>query len=199
MKKISLLFFAFALTTSALVAQVRFGIQAGPAFSSMTMKSDGIKLSYNKTGFTAGVLAELPISESGIHFRPALNFVQKGGDLEGASMNMNYLELPLDFVYKLEAGPGKLFVGVGPSFALGLSGKAKSGGDSEDIEFGSGVDELKPLDLGGNFLAGYELSNGLFLSLNYNLGLSNISNSEEGKIHNNYFGIRLGFLFGGNK
>jgi hypothetical protein len=199
MKKISLLFIALALTTSALVAQVRFGIQAGPAFSSMTMKADGLKLSYNKTGFTAGVLAELPISESGIHFRPALNFVQKGGELEGASINLNYLELPLDFVYKLEAGPGKLFLGAGPSFAFGLSGKSKSGGDSEDIEFGSGEEEIKPLDLGGNFLAGYELSNGLFLSFNYNLGFSNISNSEEGKINNNYFGIRLGYLFGGNK
>ncbi len=199
MKKITLLLFALALTTSALVAQVRFGIQAGPAFSTMTAKSDDIKISYNKTGFTAGVLAELPISESGIVFRPALNFVQKGGELGEASINLNYLELPLDFVYKLQAGPGKLFVGVGPSFAFGISGKTKSGGDSEDIEFGSGDDEIKPLDLGGNFLAGYELSNGLFLSLNYNLGLSNISNSEDGKINNNYFGIRLGFLFGGNK
>jgi hypothetical protein len=199
MKKIALLLFALALTTSALVAQVRFGIQAGPAFSSMTMKSDGLKLSYNKTGFTAGVLAELPISESGFVFRPALNFVQKGGELGEASINLNYLELPLDFVYKLPAGPGNLFVGVGPSFAFGISGKSKSDGDSEDIEFGNGDDEIKPLDLGGNFLAGYELSNGLFLSLNYNLGFSNISNSEEGKINNNYFGIRLGYLFGGKK
>ncbi len=197
MKKISLLFFAFALTTSALFAQVRFGIQAGPAFSSMTSKASGVKLTYNKTGFTAGVLAELPLSESGIHFRPALNFVQKGGDFEGASINLNYLELPLDFVYKLEAGSGKLFLGVGPSFALGLSGKAKSGGDSEDIEFGSGEGEVKPLDLGGNILAGYELSNGLFLSVNYNLGFSNISNESEVKTRNNYFGIKLGYLFGG--
>ena len=199
MKKISLLFFAFALSTSALVAQVRFGVQAGPAFTSMTSEASGVKVTYNKTGFTAGVLAELPLSESGFYFRPALNFIQKGGDFEGASLNLNYLELPLDFVYKLEAGSGKLFLGVGPSFALGLSGKAKSGGDSEDINFGSGEDEIKPLDIGGNILAGYELSNGLFLSLNYNLGLSNISNESEVKTRNNYFGIRLGYLFGGNK
>ncbi len=196
MKKITLLlaFFAFAFVN--VNAQVHFGIQAGPAFTSMTSKSSGLKVTYNKTGFTAGVLAELPLGESGLHFRPALNFIQKGGDFEGASINLNYLEIPLDFTYKIEAGSGKLFLGAGPSFAFGLSGKVKSDGLSEDIEFGSNDGEIKPLDLGANILAGYELSNGLFFSLNYNLGLSNISNDTEDKTRNNYFGIRVGYLLG---
>lgn len=187
----------FIFTSAALKAQVQFGIQAGPAFSSMTSKASGVKVTYNKTGFTAGVLAELPLGESGLHFRPALNFVQKGGDFEGASINLNYLEVPLDFTYKLDAGSGKLFLGAGPSFAVGMSGKWKYDGESADVTFGSGEEDMKRMDIGANMLAGYQLSNGLFLSLNYNLGLSNISNGSDSKDHNNYFGIRIGYLFGG--
>ena len=84
-----------------------------------------------------------------------------------------------------------------------MSGQVKSDGESQDINFGSDetTDDYKPFEFSGNILAGYEFSNGFFAAVNYNAGLNNIVNGteagESGK--NRYFGIRLGYKFGGHK
>lgn len=53
---------------------------------------------------------------------------------------------------------------------------------------------LKGLDAGGNFIVGYELKNGLLLSVNYSLGLVNTDPNDQSSSKNNYFGVSIGYL-----
>ncbi|MEP6513257.1 MAG: porin family protein [Parafilimonas sp.] len=200
MKKILLVIFAVA-AISALHAQASFGIQAGATFASEKAKFGGVSFNLDtKVGFTAGVVASVPLA-SDLSFDPSLNFTQKGGKTSAGGdelkETLNYIELPLNFVYNFDAGAGDFFVGLGPSLSVGVSGKDKSGSESVDVNFGSNADELKAFEFGGNILAGYKLENGIFIAVNYNAGLSNLSNDSDAKVHNNYFGVRVGYMFGG--
>ena len=112
MKKI---FFAALLFSSITTnAQTKFGIQAGAIGSSFRVKADGDEnVKYIITpGFKVGVFAEMPVSEN-VFINPALNLVHKGGkavsDIENesgsgrieATTRTNYLEMPVNFMYKL--------------------------------------------------------------------------------------------------
>ena len=117
-------------------------------------------------------------------------------------ITLNYLELPLDFVFNKGMSKGMFFIGAGPSLSIGLSGKDKWSDNGESgtdkINFGSDEDDdLKSLEAGINVLAGYQFSNGFFISANYNTGLSNIApggDEYDVKYHNRYFGINAGFM-----
>ncbi|MGE5106443.1 MAG: porin family protein [Sphingobacteriales bacterium] len=210
-----LLVTAFALVNAQ---NIRFGVQAGVTFASAKAKILGLNItSDSKVGFTAGVLADIPIADQFV-FQPSLNFTQKGSKLsetDGADkieskQTLNYIELPLNFLFQTEAGSGKFFAGIGPALGYGISGKAKdketingtTTETTEDIKFGTDKqnDHYKPFEFSGNILAGYELSNGAFIAVNYNLGLNNIDveGSSDYTYKNRYFGIRIGYKFGGS-
>jgi len=199
--------------SAAFSQDIRFGIQAGTAIASQKAKQSGISItSDGKVGFTVGVTSDISIAES-FTFQPSLNFTQKGSKFNvsdgsesmESSQTLNYIELPLNFLYHAPAGKGKFFAGLGPVVNYGISGKAKvkMGGESmsEDINFGSNEDEddYKPFEFSGNILAGYEFSNGVFVAANYNAGLSNIAvgGDSDNSLKNRYFGVKLGFKFGG--
>ncbi|MFZ9388896.1 MAG: porin family protein [Chitinophagaceae bacterium] len=193
--------------------QTRFGISAGAAISNYHAKLEGETDNGNSiAGITAGVLADIPFGKH-FSFQPALNWVQKGTKEEVTIMGItgktkltgNHLEIPLNFLYNVSGNTGTFFIGAGPSLAFGLSGKWKydDGTNSltEDVQFGDDPDndDMKGVDFGANLLTGYRFPNGLFISANYNLGLSNLvpGGSEEGTLKSSYFGIRLGWLLNG--
>ena len=132
-----------------------------------------------------------------------------------AETQLTYLELPLNFVYHANTPEEGFFVGLGPSVSYGVGGKAKfdynlagmSGSEESDIKFdGEKNDQssdnipetihLKAFEFGGNVIAGYRLSSGLFIQANYNQGFSNISPDDGTKIKNRYFGLGIGYFFG---
>ena len=214
MKKCLLGFSILTLISAAAFSQnARFGIQAGTAIASQKAKQSGISItSDSKVGFTVGAISDISIAEN-FTFQPGLNFTQKGSKFtmeDGsesmeATQTLNYIELPLHFLYNAPAGNGKFFAGLGPVVNYGISGKAKvkMGGESmsEDVSFGSNEeeDDYKPFEFSGNVLAGYEFSNGVFIAANYNAGLSNIAvgGDSNNSVKNSYFGIKLGFKFSG--
>jgi hypothetical protein len=187
----------------------RFGFTAGASFANYTSKVDGETDNANsKTGITAGILADIPVGKQ-LSFQPAVNFVQKGtkdeqtygGVTEKVSLNINLIELPLNFLYNFSGKSGNFFIGAGPSLAFSLSGKTKyddgTNSLSENLNIGNGDDDdLIGLDLGANFMTGYCLTNGLFLSAGYNAGLNNLfpGGSEDGTLKSHYFSIKLGFM-----
>lgn len=205
MKKTTFIFISLILLINYSKAQNTFGITGGAIFSSIQAKESGVTIA-TKThiGFTAGLTGEINVGKI-FSFRPELNFTQKGGNLDIPDadfkyrMIINYLELPLNFVYNFRSTKNKFFAGVGPSLNLALSGNYKISGmysESGKLKFGSKDDaDFKSFDAGVNVLAGYQLSNGLFLAANYNFGLTNISASSDEKDHTNYFGVRLGYMF----
>src|SRR5690242_2192654 len=116
---------AALLLAGATHAQTSFGIKAGPNFSSATSKADGSKeTSKIITGVAGGVYANLPIGPQ-FYIQPSLLYEGKGGKAkEGdATTRLNYLTLPIDFLFKPEVGAGSWMVGVGPYLGYGISGK----------------------------------------------------------------------------
>jgi hypothetical protein len=208
MNKIIYLFISLFLITNYIKAQkASIGLTAGATFSSYKIKAGSLSVtSKTKVGLTAGVASFINMGKN-FSFQPNLNFTQKGGTLKEEGMTekttFNYLELPLNFVYNTHSAKGKFFVGAGPSVSIGLSGKDKwnDGEESgkDDINFGSGDDDnLKAIDAGINFLAGYKFNGDFFIAANYYAGLSNLavtSGGDDGKMNNRYFGIRIGYLF----
>lgn len=190
--------------------QSSFGLIAGVTFASYKAEIEGISITAkSKAGFTAGVTSSIALGKN-FSFQPGLHFVQKGGKLthENVTDNttLNYIELPLNFVYNTHSAKGKFFVGAGPALSMGISGKEKWDGEfpgDEDIKFGSGEeDDFKAFEAGINFLAGYQFKGGFFAAANYYTGLSNIITADDEfdtKYHNRYFGIRIGFMFPGKK
>lgn len=189
-----------------------FGLTAGATFASYKANIEDLSItSKTKIGFIVGVTSSIAIGKN-FAFQPGLNFLQKGGTLKQEGMTdkttLNYLELPLNFVYTTNSSKGKFFIGAGPSLSIGLSGKDKfdDGENVEptDIKFGSGDEaDFKSFEAGANFLAGYQFAGGFFVAGNYNASLSNISNDSDPdfstKYHNRYFAIRIGFMFPGKK
>jgi Outer membrane protein beta-barrel domain len=163
---------------------VSFGIRAGINFQNLTGKDEGGDKYSNKlkTGFHIGGNAEILVAPD-FYLQPGLLFSTKGARYKNIdrSINLSYIEIPVNFIYKPVLGEGKLLLGVGPYAAFAVGGKFKSGGVSSDINFGSNAgDDIKRFDAGGNFLVGYELSNHLSAQLNAGLGLVNIGDRQPG-------------------
>lgn len=187
--------------------RTRFGITGGANFARINATYSGINITtVTVTSFRAGFLLDYHLKNH-LYFQPRVLLSGKGGKLktEGleGSIRPYYLEVPLNFVYKLEAGPGKVFGGLGPYAAVGLFGNSKSGDASasfsNNLNFGTHRDDdLTPFDFGGNFLIGYEWPSGWLVSLNYSQGFYNVAPGATGdeKEKNHYFGISLGYLFG---
>jgi hypothetical protein len=206
MKKLLLASAAIIQVVSLTAQNIKFGVTGGITIANQKFKSSGLSLTGDsKVGFTGGVLVDLGLGETFI-FQPGLNFTQKGSKFssggETVEQTLNYIELPLNFLYKAEAGSGSFFGGIGPVLGYGISGKYKASGQSADIHFGNDEleDDYKAFEFAGNIIAGYEFSNGFFASANYNLGFSNLlinpDSGDSGK--NKYFGIKVGYKFGGS-
>jgi Outer membrane protein beta-barrel domain len=192
MKKILCGVFLLAVINvySQSVNKLSYGIKTGLAFAN-TQKgynnnsASEIKV---KTGFMAGGFLNFSLGKS-LVFQPALLYVRKGGnEFTGNSYSIpfhfNYLEIPLNLLYKSGTGRGTYFLGGGLSPALHLNSEY----------YGS---EIKDFDLGINFLAVYKIPIGFSINLGYTYGLINAS-SNKGyikTIKNRYFSITVGYEF----
>ncbi|PWU05111.1 MAG: hypothetical protein C5B52_00265 [Bacteroidetes bacterium] len=196
---------AFAVSQS----KVAFKINAGMTSGSVKSDIDGEKDNTDDVvGFTAGVAANMALGKH-FSFEPGLNFVQKGGketqDQTSASVILDYVEMPLNLLYNTAGKSGQFFIGAGPSFSYGVGGKIKAEDNgvsgSVKVKFGNGEgDLLKPFEMGANFLTGYQFKSGLALSVNYNIGLSDVlPDSESGSWKNEYVGLKVGYRFHSKK
>ena len=204
------------LTTCSFLPATRFWHYSGSGGSKYAGKIWGrlCCTSDNKAGITAGVFADIDLPGQ-FSFQPALNFVQKGYTAKSPGiggrnkLTLNYLELPLNFLFKPAMQKIQFFAGAGPSIAYAISGKEKEtdNGNTQTYKykFGNNPDEddLKALDFGANFLTGIETKTGLLVAVNYTLGLSNTApggfSSDGPLIKNSYFGFKIGYLFKGKK
>ncbi len=230
MKAVSLLAISLSLFAGTTIAQesavnsgkTTFGIRAGVNFQNIDGKnSSGQSLKFDMVpGFHLGLNAEMPLGKD-FYFQPGLMFTTKGakdnymdmGQEVDQRINLSYLEVPLNLVYKPMLGSGKLILGFGPYVGFGMGGKVtfESGGMEEefDVKFKSDVSAsddsekayFKPLDMGASILAGYEFSNRFSFQLNASLGLTKINPEYEGipdtesSWKNVGFGVSLGYRF----
>jgi len=207
MKKI-LLFCAAILTAGVTFGQSKFGILAGPNFSSITSKNtivnDGKNTSDLLVGLRAGITADLQLADE-FYIGTGLLYAGKGGknsDNNDYKTTLSYLQLPVNFLFKPEVGSGKLNLGAGPYVAYGLGGKHKGTFGNATIEYDAFDDESGPLqlkrfDAGVGIVAGYELNSGLYFGLNADLGLVNAyeNTDNDRSFKNTSFGVSLGYKF----
>ncbi|MBS2210348.1 PorT family protein [Carboxylicivirga mesophila] len=191
MKKILMIVAVMAFVASA-SAQTTFGVKAGVNFASL---SDDFSDMDSKMGLAVGAFAKFELSEK-FAFQPELLFSAQGAKLEegGAEMKIkaNYLNLPLMGKYYLAEG---FSLQAGPQIGFLMSANAELTGAGEENFDEDIKDEMKGIDFGLNFGAGYELENGLGFDARYNLGLSNIIDSDEETAKNGVFQITVSYAF----
>jgi len=206
---------------------IHLGVVAGATIQNLYGKDFwGEKLD-NKfiIGYQAGVNVNIPIVPD-FYLQPGLLFSSAGakqkiiespsksdGNEVTNTIRINYLEIPLTFLFRPQVGDGHLLLGIGPYAGYGLFGKArtKEGSSSSDIDIKfrnkvtpsdpSGYAYFRPFDAGGALLFGYEMYSGLFLQLNGQLGLMKVNPQYESLTNNKTsiknwgFGISAGFRF----
>lgn len=115
--------------------------------------------------------------------------------------------MPLNGVLYLPLGEGSIFIGAGPYVAFGLFGKSEyetnfpvEDSYEEDAKFGNSEDDnVAPIDMGLNFMLGYQLKSGLLFNAGYGLGLANTIPKDlrdgDVKSSNRVFSLSVGFAF----
>jgi Outer membrane protein beta-barrel domain len=202
--------------------KVSFGIRGGFGYQNINGDDQrGNKLEFDMVPrYNVGIVLEIPLANQ-FFVQPSLLYATKGAKTNNnylnldmsSDVNLGYLELPVNFVYKPTLGKGNLIVGIGPYIAYGIGGQIEYNRDGisteEDIEF---TDEYstdiltdqkyyKPLDYGGNIMFGYQFAGGLSAQLNAQLGMADIraentmQPNSQAIFKNTGFGISLGYLF----
>ena len=193
--------------------QTSIGVHAGVNWFNINGKNAaGTDLDNGlRMGFAAGVDVAIPLG-GGSYLQPGVDFRQKGtDDAGGMKTTLNYIDIPVNYVYRPILGTGNLVLGFGPYIGFGIGGKVKSANNTTtDIVYRNEFDrsvpgntlQLRRTDAGANFMVGYEFLNSLSLNLKAQLGLKDINPdmSNEGannqtRYRNTGFGLSVGYRF----
>ena len=211
----------FVVTTSR--AQVSLGLRGGYVNAGLASSGNKTALETDKIdSWQAGFYTNIPLFTRG-YLQSGVSYIVKGARLDynvpppanlfmsGVTrLKLQYLELPVNLVYKQPVGFGKLIVGAGPYVGYCLRGdynvSAYSDGKlvqtgSQRVNFGSSPNifgtgmEMQRWDAGLNFIAGVELNCFLTLTAHYGYGLTDVDKSSGKELKNRYWGVSLGILF----
>ncbi len=202
---------SLALASMLMTTQLRaqLGVQAGPVgiFGESFPTADGLSELGGAMGYTVGAFYNFRLSSNFI-LQPAVNLLNKqwkddlddGIDQVITKVSINYLEVPIQFVYKQQKASG-FFVGAGPSFNVGLSGKqtvdTNGSTTSTSVEFENENYPEKSFTITVNVMAGYSFRK-FMLSLNYSQGLTNQPAEDAYHGNVNHLALRIGYIFGLN-
>lgn len=174
--------FAFGLANAQ---EAKFGLKAGLNMSNLTGDIEGTS---SKVGFHVGGFAEIKISDK-FAVQPEVLFSTQGADADGGSYDFNYLNVPVMAKYFVAE---KFSLEAGPQVGFLMSAKINpDSGEEVDIK-----DELKSIDFGLNFGAGYDFTDNFSAGLRYNVGLSNLIDEDDaGEIKNSVLSLSVGYKF----
>ncbi len=204
MKKL-LIILTFSFIGSAAFTQ-GFGIRLGANLAKQKYDFADIDRSKFETislfGLQFGIDYEFGFTES-LYFNPAILYSSKGTKLkitffeetlEGTTQ-MNFIDIPLDFVYKMDVGDMKVGLFAGPYLGYFLNGTSSIEEEKVDIE----KDDVNVLDYGLDFGVGLYVGH-LNFRISYELGLADIGKKEEsynndGTIKNRVLSFTAGYRF----
>ncbi|MEP7195931.1 MAG: outer membrane beta-barrel protein [Saprospiraceae bacterium] len=195
------------------------GAHAGVNFQNITGKdSDGDALENELVArYALGLNLEIALA-SEYCLQTGLSYSIKGAQKkdDNANLNLAYIELPVNFIFKPALGQHHMLLGFGPYLAYGLSGNYKSEFNgiklNRKVVYQSNIDYsdlfsttevfFAPWDAGLNLLAGFELSSGFSLQFNAQLGLVNINpvvtgftTDDKSALKNTGFGVSIAYRF----
>lgn len=174
MKK-SVLFVLIAVLGMVVVpasAQIKFGVKGGVNVSRASFSKD-VLAADNLTGFNVGPMIEFQLPIVGIGMDAAILYSQRGfkdnTKVEDKTIKTSYLDVPLNFKWKIGIPLVKFFATAGPYISFKVAGEK-----FWDLP-GSVTGQLKANSFGAglNFGAGVELISHLQVGFNYGLGLTN--------------------------
>jgi len=188
MKKI---FLSAILSFGLLNLNAQLGLRVGGTLANITNNSS--ISTENVFGLNLGVVYNM--GQKALTFKPGVIFTQKGYGVKfggnTSTVNLNYIDIPLNLAYTIN---NKLQFEAGPYIGYALSGKVKSGSNSQDLTFSD--NGLSRFDGGLNAGVAFYIKPQIQLGLTYNLGLLDIDNSSSGKITNNYLSLNLVYFLG---
>lgn len=188
MKKTILLVLSLTFFSVATKAQTRFGLKGGVNLANVSITNGGFTVTPDAlTSFHAGVLLETRLTERTL-LQPNLLFSQKGYESQALSSKstVNYIEIPINLLYEVT---NDFTIGGGIYAAHAINGKVVIQGKSSDYDFGAG--KANRFDMGVNLIAGYEVVEGLRISINYTLGTANTLDNSHTKLSNKVWGFSL--------
>ena len=193
MKLALVLLIALVMGTAAASAQetptlgVRGGLNATSAFTEDPL----VDTSY-RPGFLVGVFAWLPANDR-VALQPEFLYSQKRTKftLDGidATLTADYVEFPVLFDVRLNTGPSRVSLVVGPSVSFRTRARLESGGESIDAS-----DQLDRVDFAA--VTGLAFTAGRFeLAGRYIWGLIDVAKEDglTGRLHG--FAVSAGWRF----
>ena len=229
-KKFFSVLFIAVLTASYVQAQFTFGARAGLNLTNVSVKYEGKEYEASKPkykpSFQIGVVGEYGISDN-FAIQPGILFATQGyklgprefimDDMLGwevmATVNINYLQIPINAQYKINLGSSAFLLQAGPYFGFAFGGKTKtefslnnipSSKEKTDLVFGNKEDQLSPFDFGLGLGIGLQL-NAIQIGLKYHLGLADLYHNERMtaylfhieklKMNNRGFSITVTYFF----
>lgn len=186
-----------------------------------------------KAGFTFGFVANIPI-ENGLHFHTGVLYSTKGSSWTqvydtlnvaksrreqllsaNTEVSVNYIEIPLNLMYKSPAkGKTRFVMGGGPQLSMLYTGNTSSGATyvsqettDADVEYRYEQKSVEDLPIGhipgryrivhftANTFAGFEFGR-VFFTANYSIGLNAFYQEEDRQYHHQAVGARMGIYMG---
>jgi hypothetical protein len=170
------------VTLTDVQAQIKHGYVFGLNLSTLKLKTKDLT---SKPDMPAGVhfggFIEIPLTGP-LALQSGVLFSAKGSnykiDTTEYTLSPIYIEVPIMIACNIGSHVVKISLFAGPYFAYGLGGyKIESGSDLNKINFGNGVaSDIRSVDAGVNFGAGINVK-GVFVSVRYGLGLTNLAPS----------------------
>ena len=205
----SIIFFVAIAGTFSGYAQLGISPEAGINFSMANSKIGDLKTdSKYRIGYKAGVGIDITIYK-GFYIQPGIYYTIKGAILHTSvsgiasedKMSLNYFDIPINLAYRYDFNnAGSVFAFAGPYWGIGINRKSENNMNGvsieNDIKYGdAATDEFIKADFGLNFGIGYISPVGIYLRLQYAIGLSNISNTINATWKNQVFSASLGYVF----
>jgi hypothetical protein len=199
----------FAQTNSS--SKPKFGLKGGlnlPKYRYVNDNGNTSNETKTSTNFNLTGYADVPVSTY-FSLQPGISIQGKGAKYydNGTNQvedNILVVEVPVNLLANLSAGPGHVYLGGGPYAGINVSGKRKyiTNNSTSDTKLSIGNnngDDLKGLDFGLNLLFGYQLNTGLNFGAGYGFGLTNLkptsTSNTNAKQNNRVVSLTVGYAF----
>ncbi len=171
MKKVFLLTAMAVLTMTGMIAQeTTFGVKAGFTSGTANVESGGQDISTSESGFFAGLVVDIPVSDQ-FHVQPQALYT----NIDDSS----FLQIPILGKYLI--GEGGFNVQAGPQFNVILE---------------ETLDDFSALSVGLTGGLGYDFTEKFFAEAHYNLQLTNSFTGDlDITARTDFFNIGVGYRF----
>ena len=220
MKKVIIVLVTVVLQIGYVHAQFAIGVRTGLSLTNISEENDGEKPSADeigkfKPGFQTGVIGEYSITKN-VAIQTGILFATQGsrnrktekGIRFENSINLNYIQVPVNAQFKFDLEGIKLLLHAGPYLGFGVGGnlntKISIGGGiyniDQKIKFGDNINDdvsyiEKAFDFGIGFGAGLQFGS-IQVGLVYNVGLADMCDDDTYSIKNHGLALTATYFFG---